>query len=140
MNRYVAGSSVVALLRGLDLPTADYAVAGSGPMLLAGLRMPTDLDLVARGEAWRVVCRHGRPRPARSGVGEVVALFGGAVEVFRRWPGQPVDDLIDRADLVDGIRWVRLDDVLRWKRISDRDKDREDARAIDAYLYWVGAR
>jgi hypothetical protein len=141
VNRHVAGSSLVALLRGLELPADDFAVAGSGPMLPAGLRPPSDLDVVARGEAWREACRHGRPVPPRSGVGLAVRLFGGAIEVFTRWPGScpGPDRLIDNAELIDGIRWVRLADVLLWKRLSGRDKDRDDVRLISDHIDWRGA-
>jgi hypothetical protein len=40
-------------LRTLGLPVGDYAVFGSGPLVVRGLtREYRDLDVVARGAAW----------------------------------------------------------------------------------------
>ena len=41
-------------LRALELPAEDYAVFGSGPLAVRGLiEHIGDLDVVARGPAWR---------------------------------------------------------------------------------------
>jgi hypothetical protein len=141
MNPHLAASPLVAILRSLDLPPADYVVAGSGPMLPAGLRQPADLDLVARGGAWDAARSLGQPSRPKSGEGDAVTLAGNAVEVFTRWPGHPADDLIGAADVIDGIRWVRLVTVLEWKRKGRRGKDRADAALIAAHLATLaGAR
>jgi hypothetical protein len=43
-------------LRALNLPTADYAIFGSGPLAVRGLiEEMHDLDVVARGTAWEQV-------------------------------------------------------------------------------------
>jgi len=36
-----------------------------------------------------------------------------------------VDKLIDAAEEIDGIRFVRLAEVLRWKNLMGREKDFE---------------
>ena len=49
------------LLRSLDLPTGDYAVFGSGPMIVRGVIEPTnDLDVVRRGAAWAAALKLGQ--------------------------------------------------------------------------------
>jgi hypothetical protein len=96
----------------------------------------TDLDVVARGEAWKIAMNVADPTPPPSGYGLRVVLFDGAIEVFDRWlPGTAdTDELIDGAELIQGIPFCPLSVVLAWKRRSDREKDRADIRAIRAYL------
>ncbi|MGW1372698.1 hypothetical protein ACWD6P_00235 [Streptomyces sp. NPDC002446] len=96
----------------------------------------TDLDVVARGEAWKVAMSIADPTPSPSGHGLRVVLFDGGIEVFNRWlPGTPdADELIDGAELIQGIPFCPLSVVLAWKRRSDRRKDQADIRAIQDYL------
>ncbi|MDN0193703.1 hypothetical protein [Streptomyces sp. S.PNR 29] len=121
----------------LGLPSADYVVAGSGPLLAHGLRQDIgDLDIVARNAAWKIALSMGEATVPPSGHGSMVVLFGGHLEIFDRWlPGtRDADTLINSAELVDGIPFCPLSDVLEWKRKSSRLKDRQDAELIMAYM------
>lgn len=124
-------SRVVELVTALDLPAAHFAVFGSAPMLVAGLRADvSDVDLLARGPAWRQLTAQASVTSTESGCGLRVPLFGGAVEAFDRWPGMDTDALIDAADLAYGLRWVQLGAVLAFKRRAGRVKDRADVAAL----------
>ncbi|GAA1930673.1 hypothetical protein GCM10009837_65520 [Streptomyces durmitorensis] len=128
---------LVEKLLSLNLPTTDYVVAGSGPLLAHGIRDRIgDLDLVARGAAWKMVAGMADPVVAPSGHGRMVLLFGGDIEVFDRWlPGTPdPDDLIDGAEWVRGVPFCPLPQILAWKERSLRSKDQADARLIKAFL------
>ncbi|UQT56909.1 hypothetical protein M4V62_18375 [Streptomyces durmitorensis] len=128
---------MVEKLLSLNLPTTDYVVAGSGPLLAHGIRDRIgDLDLVARGAAWKMVAGMADPVVAPSGHGRMVLLFGGDIEVFDRWlPGTPdPDDLIDGAEWVRGVPFCPLPQILAWKERSLRSKDQADARLIKAFL------
>lgn len=129
---------LIETLRSLQLPPSDYVVAGSGPLLAHGLRQEIrDLDVVARGAAWKQVLDLSDPVPAPSGYGRMVLLFDGAIEVFDCWlPGtKEPDDLIDGAEFIDGIPFCPLREVLDWKVRLDRPKDREDIKLIKEYLH-----
>ncbi|WP_329398956.1 hypothetical protein [Streptomyces melanogenes] len=128
---------LIEKLRSLQLPSADYVVAGSGPLLAYGIRADIrDLDIVARGTAWKRVIALAAPTPAPSGHGRMVLLFDGAIEVFDCWlPGtKGPDGLIDEAELIEGIPFCPLKEVLDWKRRSDRRKDREDVKLIRGFV------
>ncbi|MFH9400009.1 hypothetical protein [Streptomyces sp. NPDC017638] len=121
----------------LALPAGDYVVTGSGPLLAHGLRnVERDLDVVARGDAWKAALRLGDPVLPLSGYGCLVSLFGGRVEVFDRWlPGSPGPDaMIEAAEWVQAIPFSPLGDVLACKERLGRPKDREDARLIRRHL------
>lgn len=130
--------SDVPLFRDLDslgLPVADYAVAGSGPLFARGLidRLG-DLDVVARGPAWARALTLGSVEEApEAGVHHVV-LLGGRIEVLDGWYPQVwnVDELIDQADVIDAIPFVKLQVVVWTKGRSRRPKDREHLRRLAA--------
>ncbi|MCX5397545.1 hypothetical protein [Streptomyces sp. NBC_00102] len=128
---------IVRKLMSLRLESGDFVIAGSGPLLAHGLRRTVgDLDVVARGEAWKAATELSAPVCAPSGHGSMVVLFGGDLEVFDRWlPGTVgADELIDGAEWVQGLPFCPLDVVLGWKERSSRTKDREDALLIRKHL------
>jgi hypothetical protein len=53
----------------------------------------------------------------------VVRLEGGGIEVFGGWLGWDIDALIDNAEIIDGLPFARLEDVLAFKRFYGRPKD-----------------
>jgi hypothetical protein len=71
-----------------------------------------------------------------------VVFCGGRIEIYPRWivfgDHEPylwdTDELIDKADVIEGLRFARLDDVIRYKRDRNRHKDRVHNRAIEAHL------
>lgn len=128
---------LVLKLLSLHLPATDYVVAGSGPLLAHGLRDRVgDLDIVARGAAWKTAETLAEPVAAPSGHGRMVLLFGGDIEVFDRWlPGTPEPDaLIEGAEWVSGIPFCPLAQILVWKERSLRPKDQADAQLIKDFL------
>ena len=121
-------------LKALGLPKGDYAVFGSGPLAARGLiREIGDLDVVARGAAWGRAKELGSARRAPGG-DPVVRLGGGDIEVFGGWLGWDVDALVDRAEVVGGLPFAQLEDVLAFKLSHGRPKDLAHARLIEEHL------
>lgn len=121
-------------LRAIDLPTADYAVYGSGPLAVRGLLGEVhDLDVVAREAAWEKAQRLGEVRTAPEG-DPLVWLEGGSIEIFGGWLGWDIDTLIDRAEVIGGLSFARLEDVLAFKLSYGRPKDLAHARLIQEHL------
>lgn len=105
----------------LNLPTGQWAVHASGSMVMHGL-LPeaNDLDIVARGTAWRAALDLGTPVAGRH---DLVVRHGSDVEIWSGWYDEDVDQLIDTAQLVDGVPVVQLSAVLRFKERLGRPKD-----------------
>ena len=61
-------------------------------------------------------------------------LESDAIEIFGGWLGWDIDAIIEDAELVDGLPFARLEDVLAFKRAHGRPKDLEHARLLEAYL------
>ncbi len=131
----LGANPLVKKLLSLGLPPDDFVVFGSGPLMARGLRESHDLDVLARGAAWEKARAAGEPRLSKQGDPAAV-FFGGEIEVFGSWgPGVwDVDGLIDGADVIDGIRFATLENVLKWKRLLGRPKDLADIALIEAYL------
>jgi hypothetical protein len=126
--RVLLDHPLIAALLALGLPPADFVVAGSGPMLADGLiDDPSDLDVVARGAAWEKAINLGEVEPAPFGPVHRVVLLDGGIEILDGWFPDlwSVDELIDGATVVDGIRFADMDVVRRSKEILDRPRDHQ---------------
>lgn len=129
-----SASRLFDLLRSLHLPAGEYAIFGSGPLLVRGIiARAGDLDVICRGAAWEAARRLG-PLTEQHGV-PVVSLFDGQVTLGCKWAVGEVDEssLISTAEVIDGLPFVRLEHVVAYKRIIDRPKDREHLRRLAQY-------
>lgn len=124
---------IVAALERLALPEGDWAVHASAVMVLHGLLDEAgDVDVIARGAAWRRALELGEPIAGRVDLCVAVPELG--VEVWSGWLDEDLDALIDGAEPVAGVPCVGLADVLRFKLASDREKDRPHIRLLRARL------
>lgn len=131
------GAELIEKLKSVDLPTNDFAIFGSGPMYPIGIKeLGHDIDLIARGEAWRKAITLNEPVKTKTWGCLVVSLFDDQIEIFNGWgPGNwNIDELIDAADIFGGIRYVNLDNLIKWKKEMGRPKDFEHLKLIEEYL------
>lgn len=126
-------------LAAIGLPPDDFVVFGSGPMAARGLRDVSDLDVVARGEAWETAKKIGTLGQTQSG--DTSYFFAdGKIEICDKWgPIQwDTDMLIDTADIIDGVRFVKIETVMQDKLKRGREKDLKDAELIGRYMAGIG--
>ena len=125
---------LIERLRTLALPAGDWALSGSGPLLLRGwIDEVGDLDVVCRGAAWDRACGIGEIGTLQPDGVEIVAVDGGAITIGRSWRygDTPVGDLIDGAEDIEGIPCVRLEHIITYKQVADRPKDRAHLAVIE---------
>lgn len=123
----MTGPELFERLRGLDLPAGQYAVFGSGPLLVRGvIEDAGDLDVLVRRPAWESVSRVGTLVEIEEGV-MIVSVDDGALTFGRSWAygDFDIDELIDTAEIIDGLPFVLLEHVVTFKEAADRAKDRE---------------
>jgi len=114
----------------LQLPESSYIVVGSGILSALGIRESGDIDLVVSEEVFRSFGEQGWEQG-----------FWGDDPVFRKdifdacnvWYGETVEDLLAKAQIVDGVPYLSLDDVYEWKKQKGREKDLRDLALIDEY-------
>jgi len=123
-------------LMSLGLPKEDYAIFGSGPLIKKGLKpLKNDLDVIARGLAWEKTTLLGHPIDTPFKRGKRVVLFNGRIEIYNEWISEKYDvnELIDEAEIINGIKFVALHKSLNYKKDLWRPKDIEDIRSIIDY-------
>ena len=124
-------------LRSLQLPASDYAVFGSGPLIVRGIIEPTsDLDVLSRGAAWAKAKTLGDRILLPEHAVEVVSLLEGAITIGTRWAIGEIDtdELIHSAEIIEGLPFVRMEHVVRYKEIAARPKDLAHLRLLNAAL------
>jgi hypothetical protein len=128
------GTSLFDSLRSLGLPDDDYVVFGSGPLIVRGIiEAANDLDVVSRGAAWKNACELGELVTLAEHDVEVVSFLNGAITIGTSWAygNVDIDELIDTADVIDGLPFARIEYVVKYKKIAGRPKDVEHLRLLN---------
>ena len=124
-------------LKALSLKKDDYAIFGSSVLSIRGLRENNDIDLLVKARLWEKLATNHRIDVLSSG--SLVIHLPDHIEAFIDCPAfAEVETLINDADVFDdGIRFVKLESLCKWKRFRNMEKDRSDLLLIEAFL---GAR
>ena len=103
-------------LKSLNLPAEQFAIFGSGPMVIKGMHENNDIDVIVKNELWDALKKTHKPILKNNKKTEYIEI--GEIEIFPNWKPwfDDVDELIDTADIIDGIRFVKLEHVLTWKK------------------------
>lgn len=121
-------------LKKLNLPKDKFAVFGSGVLAIHGIRENKDIDLIVKKDLWRDLTKK-YPLYKEEDPGFVPRIRIGNIEIFDNWPPfKELDTLIDSADIINGIRFVKLEFVLKWKKNFNREKDQNDVKLIEEFL------
>jgi len=113
-------------LRALRLPPGDFAIFGSGPLIVRRcIEATNDLDVICRGDAWKRVCLSGNVSvDERYGV-SLASHCNGRLTFGTRWAigNFDIDALIDSAETIDGLPFVELRHVIAYKELRASSKD-----------------
>jgi predicted nucleotidyltransferase len=123
-------------VKGLNLPLGEYALFGSAPLFVRGLREAMrDVDIVVTKKLWEEMQSAPGWKMETANSGDPV-LRCEELELFRDWaPGEwDIDELIKTADVIDGLPFVSLANVLQWKKMFGREKDLADVKEVEKYL------
>lgn len=124
----------------MDLPEGEYAIFGSAPMAIRGLRDSNDLDLIVKQDLWSIL-NEKFPESFRliqssNWYWDYEVLQIGGIEILHTW--WPLTDkiwqIIDTADIINWFPYARLEYVLEWKKSMWRDKDKKDVDLILEYM------
>ena len=126
-------------VKALNLPLDQIIVIGSGILDQLGIRPASDIDLAASSDLMKKLSEES---------GDWIKKFDdnqrfyfikddGSAEVWDGWDfdGQTVsyDDLLDYAVEYDGVRFVDLEFLRKWKSWRGREKDVRDVELIDEW-------
>ena len=128
MNKF---EKLLNKLEELNLPDKGYAIYGSGPMAIRKIRAAHDLDIVVKNDLFKELNR--KYSEIEKGF---IKLEKGMIEIFSA-QNSLIDNpkkVIDRAELINGLRFIKLDDLMTWKKKMGRQKDFDDIKLIKHYL------
>ncbi len=117
----------------LDLPRDQYVIFGSGPLAIRGIREGRDLDVIVYDELFAELKKRYRHE---SEYKDKIVLEGGDIEIFpaRKSYVDKAEEAIEKADAIEGYRFMNLKDLIRWKNKLSRPKDHRDIEMIKDYL------
>ncbi|MCL4405013.1 MAG: hypothetical protein M1361_00830 [Patescibacteria group bacterium] len=126
-------------VRELQLPIGKYALFGSAPLGIRGLKDCHDVDIIVTEDLWRKCKNNGwelKIMPHAGPYPDEFYLENQGIELWRNWrPGEwDIDSLIREAEIIGGLPFIQIDKVLAWKKLSGRDKDFKDAAVIEEFL------
>ena len=124
------------VLRQLALPTGEYAVFGSGPLVVRGIvPFGNDLDVLCRGDAWNRVRELGDLEHLDDYGVDIVTMLDGQLTFGTSWGigSLDVDELIDTAETILALPFVRLEFVETYKQIRNSEKDIAHLDALRAF-------
>ena len=117
-------------LNKLNLPNSQYAIFGSGPMAIRGIRESNDFDIIVKKELWDRLIKQYSAKIDKPDCIEI-----GNIEIYKTWLEltAQIDEMIDSADIIAGFPFVKLEFVVSWKRSMGREKDIRDLELIEKY-------
>lgn len=113
----------------LNLPEASYVIYGSGPLGVRGIREIHDLDVVVNDNLYQQLLEkypETEKKFIKIGNIEIIPARNSLIN--------NLEDVITRADVINGLRFVKLEDLLVWKKKMGRQKDFKDIKLIENYL------
>ena len=126
-------------VKALNLPLDQIIVIGSGILDQLGIRPASDIDLAASSDLMKKLSEESDDWSKKFGYNQRFYFVkdDGSAEVWDGWDfdGQAVsyDDLLDYAVKYDGVRFVDLEFLRKWKSWRGREKDVRDVELIDEW-------
>jgi hypothetical protein len=133
-------AEVIAKVKALDLPAGQYFLFGSAVLAAYDIRDARDIDMVVVPELFRRLRKEGWKRKwffhgclRRKCVEKdgIEAYSNAKLKSYR----PKTEDIIERAEMVEGVPLMPLGDCLDFKKVLNRGaKDERDIALIEEYL------
>jgi hypothetical protein len=129
-----------AALKKYDLPAGQYAIGGSGPLGIRGIREIHDIDIIVSDELRDSLLQKyeyvddGIVKKIVFPTDDIEAFWEGSFYTLKKDPEDPtIKAMISHAEIIDGLPFESLDDVMYYKRKMNRPKDLEDFKLIEKW-------
>jgi hypothetical protein len=112
---------LIALIKTIDLPVEQYALFGGACLAIRNIRNLNDEKSTEKRKPYLIT-----------------KISGIDIQAFKIWEGvgwQPdIRAYIDNPEVVQGISFMPLTELYKWKQATRRPKDLKDLKLIDFYL------
>ncbi|HEY9582777.1 MAG TPA: hypothetical protein VJK09_00490 [Candidatus Paceibacterota bacterium] len=128
---------IIQKVKSLKLPSDSYVVFGSGPLVVAGIREASDIDIyvtpeiieMKKAEGWKFLDKGGKDIPLVNDVFEMHTNWN-----FGTAYNPTFKEMKATATMHDGVLFASIHEVRKWKLASVRSKDLADIKLIDEFL------
>ena len=133
---------IVESIKNLEFPQGEYIIVWSWPMAMRGIKEANDIDIVVSPKLFNQCILKNReqiPRTYKEKVGEVY-LRKENIELYldvNCWSHNPAfSELLQRADIIEGIAFASLEDILAFKKeyVKKNPKHILDIEKIERYI------
>jgi len=130
-----------AVLREFNLPNDQYIITGSGPLGIRNMRTMGDLDIIVSPSLLATLLKKYEITD-ENGIKKII-LSEGVLEAF--WEDSfdsvqfdsqapTIAARIESAEIIDGLPFDTLENVLYYKRKGEREKDLHDIFLIEQWM------
>lgn len=128
--------NIIEKVKKFNFPSGEYVVVASGPLEALGIRKASDIDIAvtpalhtklkASGE-WEEKVKYGKTFLQQDGIEIIPSLS---------WSEYPTttEEAIASAMIIDGIYFMNLEELKKFKKALGREKDLKDIELIDKYI------
>jgi hypothetical protein len=124
--------------RRLPFPKNEMLIVGSGTLALLGIRKNNDMDIWVTKRVIKKVSEDKRFVRKKSEIDNsfIYESTDGIFEISSSLPPlkDTVEEQLKRAIVIYGIHFQAPKDVLEWKKLVDRPKDRSDIQKLEIFL------
>ena len=119
-------------LRNFNLQVDQFAITSSGTLAVRNIREATDLDIIVTDTLWGELIKK---YPINKD-GDFESINVDNIQFLHKgsWFTGNNEKMIREADIIDGIRYVKLEEIRKRKTNRDREKDIHDVELIKNYL------
>jgi hypothetical protein len=121
---------LIANLKKESLPIGEYAVFGSAILAVKGLREAPNIDVIVTDKLWEELKDNQEPD-------EEGFIRRNSIK-FSNWWFAPtrknIPTMIKEAETIEGIPFVKIEEVLDYKKFLNRYKDKKDVELIREFL------
>lgn len=129
--------NIIKLVKDCNFPKDSYVVIGGAALSLRGIKETRDIDILVTSDLITSLKNNKKwRRHVRINSEEEPGLISeeGLIELYPTMGGvKSFKELLQRAELVDGIPVASLEDILAIKRFYKREKDMRDIKLIEEY-------
>ena len=118
-------------LESLNISKNDCVIYGSAPLVLRGLKGKNeDLDVLVKDNLWNKL-KVDYPNNINGDYIDIdgVSFTHKSTEFF-----ESMDNIMEKTDIIDGYHVMNLEETVKWKEKTGKQKHMEDANLIKSYL------
>jgi hypothetical protein len=129
---------VTDTIKKLDFPAASYPVFSGAVLAVHGIRSAADIDIVAQPDLFLNLKQSGEWKLTTRYEDDTEFLQRDSFEIASKlaWSKYPVTltEAKEHEDMIDGVPFMSLEDVIQFKQAMGQDKDTEDIALIKKYV------